>query len=83
MMGMEKHIADFIKALNGGRRALDEWLECNNEQECRDAMLGAIQKAGEVMRERCAVLIGEEWDEAGAAYEIRALPGVTFEDLNA
>lgn len=60
---------------------------CNRAMEAlatpqdTSALEALIAKAGEVMRERCADFVQFQWDEAGAAYEIRALPGVTLEDL--
>lgn len=53
--------------------------ESQTEAECN--LREMIAKAGEVMRERCADFIQFQWEEAGAAYEIRALPGVTLEDI--
>lgn len=41
---MLKHIDDFVKALYGGRGDLDSWLECNNEAECRAAILGMVDQ---------------------------------------
>lgn len=60
-MGSTEHIAEFIKALNGKRGDLDAWLECNNEAECRAAILGAIENE----REACA-------KEAEAAAELKS-----------
>jgi len=33
-----KHTKEFLDAVNGERGALDAWLECNSEQECRVAI---------------------------------------------
>jgi len=33
-----KHTREFLDAVNGERGALDAWLECNSEQECRVAI---------------------------------------------
>lgn len=49
-MGYREHTAEFLEAVRGERGELDAWLECNNEAECRAAILGAIEEE----RERCA-----------------------------
>lgn len=46
-MGYREHTAEFLKAVRGGRGELDAWLECNNEAECRSAILGAIEEERE------------------------------------
>lgn len=56
----EQHVKDFLAAMNGGRGSLDAWLECNNEADCRAAMLGAI----ELEREACAKVCEAESVEA-------------------
>lgn len=49
-MGYREHTAEFLKAFRGGHGDLDAWLECNNEAECRAAILGALEEE----REACA-----------------------------
>ncbi len=55
-MSIEKHIEEFLTALNGGKGDLYSWLECNNETECREAIFGAIA----IEREACAAT-AEGW----------------------
>ena len=50
-MNIEKHITEFLDALNGGRGTLDAWLKCKNEAECRIAILGAIAAEREACRQ--------------------------------
>ncbi len=53
-MGYREHTAEFLEAVRGERGELDAWLECNNEAECRAAILGAIEEERERCANRCA-----------------------------
>lgn len=44
-MASKEHIEEFLKALKGERGDLDAWLECNDEAECRAAILRVIDDA--------------------------------------
>lgn len=76
-MSMEKHVEGFLAALNGGRGCLDAWLECNNEAECRTAILGAVAQEREACAKVCEEF-GKEWmcssttDEIAASIRMRA-----------
>lgn len=39
---MTEHVQDFLVALCGRKGDIDAWLECNDEQEIRIAMFGAL-----------------------------------------
>lgn len=43
-MSIDNHIYEFVKALYGEKCDIDAWLECNDEKECRIAIIGAIEK---------------------------------------
>lgn len=55
-IGFGKHTSEFLNAVRGCRGELDGWLECNDEAECRAAILGAIESECNV---RCEELEAE------------------------
>ena len=48
-MSMEKHIIEFLDAVSGNLGDLDCWLECNNEEEVRAAVNGALHEKDEII----------------------------------
>jgi len=58
-MSIDKHLAEFIEALNGGKGEFDAWLECNNEKECREAIRSILSNQAEEYELRIRVLEAE------------------------
>lgn len=48
-MSIKKHIIEFLAAVSGKRGDLDCWLECNNEEEVRAAVNGALHEKDELI----------------------------------
>lgn len=44
---------ELIKAMSGGKGALDAWLECHNEDDVREAIL-ALASPAETLRDKLA-----------------------------
>ena len=70
-----EQLRDALEYHQAQTRPIQQTLEALALPQDTTALESMIAKAGEVMRERCV----EECDEAREA--IRALPGVTMEDL--
>ena len=58
---MEKQrVVEFLVALYGKRGELDAWIECNNEKECKQVMLAAM----DMVAEACAMVCDAQADES-------------------
>ena len=55
--GLAKHIAEFKVALNGAKGDLDDWLECNNEAEVRQAIFGVLSDAEAIIAQKDAEIL--------------------------
>lgn len=49
-------VSEFNKALVGVKGDFDAWLECNDESECRAAIVGAISEEIESCAKLCEVV---------------------------
>jgi hypothetical protein len=62
-----QRVVEFLASLFGERGELDAWLECNDESECREVMLAAMDMVSEACAKVCVVRNDEndvinDWD---------------------